>query len=193
MATSLGECIWMCFFKSWGQGSILLWGHPRLPWGVFAKLVFGASLGRWTRMLACLCACCSLPRLSPQVMEKPSAHFLGKFMGHSWPTSTGSYGGGPARCWGGLDHILGAYSGDCLAESLGKSCRLRGKSWQSPAKFPTSTYKVLVRSWPTLRGFLGDCFGGVPGGSLATSSGGSWPNFGGILGRWRVGVNGVIS
>ena len=69
------------FFKSWGQGSILLWGHPRLPWGVFAKLVFGASLGRWTRMLACLCACCSLPRLSPQVMEKPSAHFFGNSWG----------------------------------------------------------------------------------------------------------------
>ena len=124
--------------------------------------------------------------------RSPQLIFL-KFMGHSWPTSTGSYGGGPARCWGGLDHILGAYSGDCLAESLGKSCRSRGKSWQSPAKCLTSTYKVLVRSWPTLRGFLGDCFGGVPGGSLATSSGGSWPNFGGILGRWRVGVNGVIS
>ena len=54
-----------CLAKSWGEGSSLLWGRPRLPWGVFAEVVFGASLGRWTCMLACLCACCSLPRLSP--------------------------------------------------------------------------------------------------------------------------------
>ena len=60
------------------------------------------------------------------------------------------------RRWGGLDHILEAYSGDCLAESLGKSCRLRGESWQSPLKIPGSTYKVLEGCWQTPRGFLGD-------------------------------------
>ena len=114
--------------------------------------------------------------------EALSSFFFLKFMGHSWPTSTGSYGGGPARCWGVLDHILGAYSGDCLAECLGKSCRLRGESWQSPSKILRSTYKVLGRSWPTLRGFLGDCLGGVPGGSLATSSGGPGQILGAFLG-----------
>ena len=168
MATELGGCFWLCAF------------FLAEPW----------VMDLYDGLPVCLLLAASFVAVGDG--EALSSFFL-KFMGHSWPTSTGSYGGGPARCWGGLDHILGAYSGDCLAESLGKSCRSRGKSWQSPAKCLTSTYKVLVRSWPTLRGFLGDCFGGVPGGSLATSSGGSWPNFGGILGRWRVGVNGVIS
>ena len=170
MATELGGCFWLCAF------------FLAEPW----------VMDLYDGLPVCLLLAASFVAVGD---GEALSSFFWKFMGHSWPTSTGSYGGGPARCWGGLDHILGAYSGDCLAESLGKSCRLRGKSWQSPANFPTPTYKykVLVRSWPTLLGFLGDCFGGVPGGSLATSSGGSWPNFGSILGRWRVGVNGVIS
>ena len=113
--------------------------------------------------------------------RSPQLIFL-KFLGRSWPTAMGSSGGGPVRCWGGLDHILEAYSGDCLAESLGKSCRLRGKSWQSPAKFPTSTYKVLVRllwgspGWKSCN-VLGGILAKFWGHSWAMACGSEWGNF----------------
>ena len=47
---------------------------------------------------------------------------LAKAWGHSWATALGSPGRSFAKCLGNHGQNLGAFLGDCLGESWGKSC-----------------------------------------------------------------------